>query len=174
MNLKLTSREDKLFAKVGDLFGWDKNPKLVLRKDFDRLKNQISDLGQFKPIIITPEGEVIGGNSRLAALQALGIEEAWVSVVEPKDASQKIKYALADNDQVGDYVEEQLAELLADVEIDFPLEDYKISVGKDIDLNKVLESIGLDDSTDQSEAPGEKEKTKRTMICPHCKEEIEL
>ena len=171
MKLKLISQDNKQFANIGDLFGWDKNPKIVLRKDFDRLKAQITDLGQFKPLIVTPDGEVIGGNSRLQALHALGIDKVWVSVVNPKTDAEKIKYALADNDQIGDYVEEQLAELLTELDEDeINLEDYKISVGQDIDLAQVLKSIGVEDEPES--AP--QEEKKKTIKCPACGEEIEI
>jgi hypothetical protein len=69
-------------------------------------------LGQYKPLLITSDGEVLGGNMRLRAYKDLGMTEAWVSVVEPKTEAEKLEYALSDNDRVGYYEDDKLAELL--------------------------------------------------------------
>ena len=38
---------------------------------------------------------------RLRAYMDLGIEDIWVSVVNPKDDNQMLAYALSDNDRAG-------------------------------------------------------------------------
>jgi hypothetical protein len=170
--VKITEKDGKQFANIDELFRWEKNPKIVLREDFDRLKKHIQKFGQFKPIIITPDGEVIGGNSRLEALRDLGIKEIWVSVVEPKDEAEKIEIALADNDEVGKYVEEDLAMLITDLDEPFPMEDYKVNVGKDIDLNELLKKLG---PTDDKDIEGEKDEDLddlQTITCPKCGHEF--
>ena len=86
---------------ISELREWDKNPRSIKRVDFERLKTQIKKLGQYKPLLITEDGEVIGGNMRLKAYRELGIKDVWVSVVKPKDENQKLEYALSDNDRAG-------------------------------------------------------------------------
>lgn len=124
--------QDKTVAEyrpIGDLRGWDKNPRAIKKPDFERLKRQIQKHGQFKPVLITQDGEVLGGNMRLKAYQELGITDVWVSVVEPKDEAEKVGIALADNDRAGYYVEEELAELLLTTP-DLVLDDYHLDFGK--------------------------------------------
>lgn len=165
--IKLSVTNGKNFASIEDLFRWDKNPKMVLKEDFERLKRHLTKFGQFKPIIITKEGEVIGGNTRYEALKSMGIKEVWVSMVEPKTHAEKVEIALADNDEVGKYVEEDLAQLITDLgdeEID--LKEYKVNVGKDIDLEQLIKNIG------PSEPKGFEDKEDlddvQMITCPDC------
>src|SRR5258708_37211704 len=104
MTINLITKDGKQYAKIDDLFRWSKNPKIVLREDFNRLKKQITKFGQYKPLVIISTGEVIGGNSRLEALKELDVKQAWVSVVEPKTEAEKVEIAISDNDQIGKYL----------------------------------------------------------------------
>lgn len=106
---------------------WDKNPRSIKEDDFERLKQQIKKLGIYKPLVVTADGTVLGGNMRLRALQDLGEKDVWVSVVEAADETTKVEYALSDNDRAGEYDVDQLAELVADKEIDIKL--YKVDLG---------------------------------------------
>ncbi len=171
MSIKITVRDGKQYAVLTDLHSWAKNPKILVREDLDRLKKHIIRFGLFKPLIITPEGEVIGGNARLLALQELKKEDAWVSVVEPKNETEKLEYALADNDEVGKYVEEDLADLLMGLDEGIDLKDYKINIGKDIDLEHLLEEIGPSGSEDSQEE-AERIERKTILTCPNCGHEF--
>jgi len=167
--IKTTVRDGKEYAPVEELFRWDKNPKLVLKDDFERLKRHIKKFGQFKPLVVLSSGEVIGGNSRIEALKDLGIKEAWVSIVNPKDEAEKIEIALADNDEVGKYIEEELALLVTDVDID--LKDYKINVGKDIDLERLLETLGPSANPEEDKETqdhDDEDNTDKFVTCPEC------
>lgn len=99
------------FRKTHELKLWEANPRNIKPKDFERLKKQIQELGQYKPLLITEDGTVIGGNMRLRAYMDLGIEDVWVSVVNPKDKDQMLAYALSDNDRAGYYDDDLLANL---------------------------------------------------------------
>ncbi|GAG52037.1 unnamed protein product, partial [marine sediment metagenome] len=133
---------------------WDKNPRNIKTKDFERLKRQIQELGVYKPMIAYPENggfTVIGGNMRLQALKALGINEVEISVVNPKDEAEKIKIALSDNDRAGEYEEDKLAELVYPFIEDIKLEDYKVDLGEAVDLQSVIEDFApnLDGTEDE-------------------------
>ena len=105
--------------KLSDLHEWKDNPRSITTSGFERLKKQIHKLGQYKPLLITPDGEVLGGNMRLKAYRDLGINDVWVSVVEPKDENEKLEYALSDNDRAGYYDDDLLANLLPNYDIDW-------------------------------------------------------
>ena len=126
---------------------WDKNPRNIKTKDFERLKRQIQELGVYKPMIAYAENgrfTVIGGNMRLRALEALGIKEVEISIVNPKSEAEKIKIALSDNDRAGEYEEDKLAELVYPFMEEIKLEDYKVDLGETVDLQSVVEDFGPD------------------------------
>lgn len=168
--------DNKMYALVEDLFRWDKNPKIVLKEDFERLKRHLKKFGQFKPIVVTKSGEVLGGNSRLEALKEMKIKDAWISIVEPKNESEMLEIALADNDEVGKYVEEELAQIITDLGDDkIELKDYKINMGKDINLEDLINKIGPSESfdTQDNQEPTEREADK-FVTCPSCGHEFSV
>jgi len=93
---------------------------------------------------------------RLRVYQELGKSDVWVSVVEAKTEADKIKYALSDNDRAGQYVEQDLAELLEANKLEINLEDYKIDLGKPIDLQTLLDRFGPE--VEEDEVPEVPEK----------------
>ena len=138
---------EKTFKKLSELHEWEQNPRRLSPENFDRLKEQLKKLGQYKPLLITSDGTVIGGNMRLKALRDLGEKTAWVSLVEPKDEQEKLEYALSDNDRIGSYDESALASLLKDnPEID--LGTYRIDLGEAMDLNELLALVERERGTD--------------------------
>lgn len=140
--------DQKTTKPVSELKNWDRNPRQIDKKDFERLKRQIKRLGQYKPLLITEDNVVIGGNMRLRAYIDLGIAEAWVSVVPAKTPKEILEYALSDNDRAGSYDEELLAELLTE-QPDFNLEDYRVDLGKLTDLKDLLSKFGPDPDEDE-------------------------
>jgi len=119
--------EDKReYWDIERLQEWDKNPRSITTKDFERLKKQIHELGQYKPILITVDGIVLGGNMRLKAYRDLGVKKIWVSVVKPKDENEMLKYALSDNDRAGYYDADLLSNLIPNYELDW--NDYAVDI----------------------------------------------
>ena len=134
--------EDTAFTltyKINKLRLWDKNPRNIKEKDFKRLKKQIKELGQYKPLLITADGEVLGGNMRLRAYRDLGIENVWVSVVNPKNEAEKLKYALSDNDRAGYYDDDLLANVTSDYP-DFEWDDYAVDLNPPTTLDDILKN----------------------------------
>lgn len=112
---------EKTFWPISKLKSWDKNPRTVTPEHFERLKQQVKKLGQYKPLLVTPEGVVIGGNMRLRAYQQLGIDDVWVSVITPTSEKKLLEYALSDNDRVGQYDGDLLLDLAQNLDVDFTL-----------------------------------------------------
>lgn len=123
-------------ANIADLRSWDKNPRDILPKDLDRLKAQIQRLGQYKPLLVTSDGIVIGGNMRLRAYKDLGITELWVSIVNPKDDTELLEYALSDNDRAGFYNELELMELVELTPIDQTM--FAVDMGRPVLLQDFM------------------------------------
>jgi DNA modification methylase len=108
----------------------------------------------YKPLVVCKEGGkyvVLGGNMRIRALKELGFKEVDISVVKAKTEKEKIEYALSDNDRVGYYEEEKLAELIQPHLDEISLEDFKVDVGEPLDLRTVYERFGpdLDERADE-------------------------
>jgi len=137
----------KEFRKISELTNWDKNPRAVKKNDFERLKRQIERLGQYKPLLINESGIVLGGNMRLRAYREMGMEDVWVSVVNAKTEQKMLEFALSDNDRVGYYQEETLAELIA-ANPDINLDDFKVDLGKSLSIGDVLKRFSPEFTTE--------------------------
>lgn len=130
--INFTKADGITTANVEDLFLFKDNPRDVEAKDFERLKKQI-ELGEHSPLLVTVEGEVLGGNTRLRAYKELGKKTAKVVIVEIVETSDgvhivldgkksertfdsvmqaKIELALSHNDSIGTNNELKLAELM--------------------------------------------------------------
>lgn len=100
------------YRDISTLHNWEHNPRSMTKDGLARLIKQIKKLGVYKPLLITEDGTVLGGNMRLQALRELGQKEVWVSVVDAPTEEKKIEYALSDNDRAGKYEADQLANLI--------------------------------------------------------------
>ena len=130
----------KEYWPIEKLRNWEQNPRTISEKNFERLKAQIKELGEYKPLLVCPDGEVIGGNMRLRAYRELGFKECWVSVVNPKDEAEKLKYALSDNDRVGQYDEDSLANLLGNFE-DVDLSNFSVDLKEPTNIQDLLDQF---------------------------------
>lgn len=148
---------------IDRLHNWEHNPRSITKDDFARLKKHIAKRGQFKPLIVTADGTVLGGNMRLRAFRELGITDIWVSVVDAPDDKTKLEYALLDNDRAGSYDEQALAELVTNTP-NIELGDYKVDLGEPVDLSHVLAKFApSDDDAASATDPRTPEVT-----CPAC------
>lgn len=143
-----------LTVPIEKVIPWEKNPRGIKTKDYDRLKRQILELGVYKPLLAVKENGhyvVLGGNMRIRALKDIGAKEIDISVVKAKTEVEKIKYALSDNDRAGFYEEDKLAELVYPHLAEIKLEDFKVDLGEAIDLKQVVEQFGpdLDEKADE-------------------------
>ena len=78
--INFTKADGITTANVKDLFLFKDNPRDVEAKDFERLKKQL-ELGEHSTLLVTTEGEVLGGNTRLRAYKELGKKTAKVVIV---------------------------------------------------------------------------------------------
>jgi ParB-like chromosome segregation protein Spo0J len=154
---------------VSKLVPWDKNPRTSEPEDLERLTAQIRKLKLYKPFLCFRENGkyvVLGGNMRLQVVASLGIEIVKVAVVKPKDEAEKLAYSLSDNDRAGYYDEQALAELLWEHKDQIDKGLFKVDLGVDDGLARVLETMGR--PVAQTEVYGSGDKDKGPVICPNC------
>lgn len=190
--IKLVKKDGLTLANVEDLFLFKDNPRDVEAKDFERLKKQL-ELGEHSPLLITTEGEVLGGNTRLRAYKELGKKTAKVIVVEIVEAGgkvsilvdglksprefdtvnqAKIELAISHNDAIGTNNELKIAELLTVNKID--TEIYSVAT-KIVPVQDLIDRVSP--TEDNEQASGEltedfENEDKDVIICPRCEFEI--
>lgn len=139
----------KNLRPLSTLRNYDKNPRSIKKADFERLKKHILDHGQMQPLVITPDGEVLGGNMRLRAYREMGIKDVWVEEVEPKNEADKLRIALVLNDRAGYYDADLLANLIPEYP-DFNWEDYTVDMKEPQNLKDLIDKYT---EVEEDEAP---------------------
>lgn len=164
---KQISTELKLeYRNVKDLSEWIDNPRSINKDAFERLKQQITNLGVYKPLIVDQNNVILGGNMRYKALVDLGVEKVSVIVRECKTEKERIEIALSDNDRAGYYNETELAELVSLNEVDGELYSIDLTESKTIDQ---IVNAEPSDLTDNKEIDAENLLNDPNMCeCPRC------
>lgn len=164
------------FRNISELHNWEHNPRTVTKQGIERLIKQIKKLGVYKPLLITEDGTVLGGNMRLQALQQMGERKVWVSVVQADTEEKKIEYALSDNDRVGKYEGDQLANMIGNFP-DVEWNDYAVDIKEPelvTDLMDSFKEVVEDEVPEVSTEPavsklGEVYQLGKWIYCPKCK-----
>lgn len=140
-------KQSKTLWPIEKLDLWKRNPRKMEDVDKARLKAQLLDLEQYKPLLVVPEGDrgtVLGGNMRLTCMRELVKEghtqfaSVWVSLVEAPDDKTKLKYALSDNDSVGTVNGAELFDMVAEIP-DFDQDAYNVDSGRGMSVAEIVE-----------------------------------
>ena len=141
-----------LAVPITDVSLWPRNPR---RGDVGAISESLKRFGQVRPILVQKSTmRVVAGNHLLRAASALGWTEVAAVVTEMSDKQAKA-YLATDNRaaELGDFDEEMLASLLADIAKNDTLE----GTGYDLDdLEALLAKVG----TTQSHGNGDPDKGK--------------
>ena len=158
---------DLLLFNTGQIIGLPENPRFIRDEEFESLKKSIQEYPEMlnlREILVVPYKKkyvVIAGNMRLRACTELGHTELPCKIL-PKDTdTEKLRaYTIKDNVMHGQWDFSKLPDWdiseLEDWGIEFPNVE-------DIDIDKFFE-----------ESSNKKDDQPKTMVCPHCKEIIEL
>lgn len=152
-----------LLVDIQELVPYQKNPKNHGDKDVELIIASIKRNGWGDPLLVCPETmEVLSGNGRLIAAHKLQMEQVPV-VYTPKGLTEKQKadLVIASNKlvEISDY-NNYLGELLS--EFDLSYGDYGMIEPTELDIDSFF--------TDTVE----KEKKKKTVVCPDCGKEFEI
>jgi len=194
--INFTKADGITTANVEDLFLFKDNPRDVEAKDFERLKKQL-ELGEHSTLLVTVEGEVLGGNTRLRAYKELGKKTAKVVIVEIVETSDgvhivldgkksertfdsvmqaKIELALSHNDSIGTNNELKLAELMTVHNV--PTELYSVTT-KIVPVGEIVKSLSPSEEEDEDaskelNADDYLNADKDVITCPRCDFEIPI
>lgn len=146
--MQVSNKENKKFVNIEELHNYAQNPRSINKRDFERLKKHIVVHGQMQPLVVTQEGEVLGGNIRLRAYQEIGIKDIWIELVNPKDEEDKLKISLVLNDRAGYYDDNLIANMMPNYNIEWS--DYAIDFEPPESLGEMLKRFGVDPIEDES------------------------
>lgn len=94
-----------VYKKIEEVFENEGNPRKVSRNKLEKLKKSIQDFPEMlelRPIVVTPDNIVLGGNMRYRALRELGYKEIPVVYAELTD-KQETEFIVKDNLSYGDW-----------------------------------------------------------------------
>ncbi len=193
--IKFIKEDGVTLANVADLFLYKDNPRDVEASDFERLKEQLK-LGEHSTLLVTTEGEVLGGNTRLRAYKELGKKTAKVVVVEIVESSKgvhivvdgkkservfdsvnqaKIELALSHNDSICTNNELKLAELMTIHKVPTELYSVATKITPVADILDRLSPSDNDDPTSGELNTGDfLNEDKDVIPCPRCDFEIPI
>lgn len=165
----------KTLWPIKDLVTWKRNPRTMDEAGKARLKGQLLDLKQYKPLLVffedgIKEGIVLGGNMRLTCMRELvaaghkEFEQVWISVVNAPTDKEKLKYMLSDNDSIGRYEKKDLVDMIEQVP-DFQTEDYNIETGHSISIADLVDMYKETEEDEfDADAEAAKIKTPKSQI----------
>lgn len=89
---------DVVNKKISELRPADKNVRLHPQKQIDEMKRSVEMFGQYRPLIVSYEGEILVGNGLYETFLQMGKEDIECIVLPPDTTEkQKNKLMLADN-----------------------------------------------------------------------------
>ncbi len=104
--------------KISELIPASYNPRKKLKrgdKEFEKIKNSITEFGYIDPVIVNKDLTVIGGHQRITVLKELGYEEIDCVVIDIDKIKEKaLNVAL--NKISGEWNKELLVDLIKDLQ----------------------------------------------------------
>lgn len=148
--------------KTVDLIPYENNPR-INDNAVEAVANSIREFGFKVPVVIDKDKVIVAGHTRIKAAEMLGIEKVPCIIADDLTPDQIKAFRLVDN---------KTSEL-ATWDFQALLEERQ---GIDIDLTQFgfgsIDDVEIDDFFVENNAENSKEK--KTIVCPHCGETIEL
>lgn len=96
----------KQLVKISKVKPNKDNPRIIKDYKFDKLVNSIKefpDMLEKRPIVVDDDMVVLGGNMRLKACVAAGLNEVWIDIAEGWSEEQKKEFIIKDNLGFGEW-----------------------------------------------------------------------
>lgn len=104
--------------RIDELMAAHYNPRKKLKpgdREFEKIKNSITEFGYADPIIVNRDRTIIGGHQRIAVLQSMGITEIECVIID-LDKTKEKALNVALNQIRGEWNKELLAELMMELQ----------------------------------------------------------
>lgn len=164
-------------VNINNLVSPDYNPREIMERDMERLKNSIQEFGYVDPIIVNDvNNHIVGGNQRFLAMKELGYDEVEVVYVHEEDLNREKALNIALNKISGDWDNQKLISIFEDFELqgfDVDLTGFSdleiTSLKLENDVEYYEEDFSDDDLEDKYEEP-----SIEIRVCPKCGFEDQL
>lgn len=150
----MESKTKFLEVETGKLIpnGWNTNSVPVL--NMDKLKESVTRLGLFKPVIVRESGdryEILGGEHRWRAAVELGMPTVMIANLGVIDDNTAKQISVIDNERYGEDDAESFARLLEEIQNDISYSFSDLAPVEDI-LRDVMPAISGDAAFRELEA----------------------
>ena len=154
-----------------------RNPRKISDEAVRAVQDSIVEFGYRQPIVIDPEGTIITGHTRYAALRGLGATQVSVLVADLSPIKAR-EYRIMDN-KTSEFSEWDMDALTLELrEFEKSLVNgYFPEINLDIDELERLSNISTEDiekAVERVENPKSNQDTTATVTCPHCFESFEI
>lgn len=186
--------QERKTVPVSELKAFPGNPNIHPEEQVKAIAQSMDTYGQYYPIIVDDEMQVLCGHGKKLALEMLGRTEAEVTILHGLSGKQKMKLVLEDNKiQSMSYLDfgkvEDIIRSIGELGIIGYTDDYLGAIINEVSTDnmgvdfaqpaqkKPVESIPKEKQEEQQEEFDDIEsgmQSARTMICPHCGKEITL
>ena len=137
--------------QVSDLQLNPQNPRTISAAAFDQLVESIREfpkMMELRPMVIDADNVVIGGNQRLKAIQALGMEEVpetWVKPASELTPEERKRFIVMDNLTSGEW---EFTILARDFDVT-ALAEWGIDIPEvNIDMDEITDVLGFNEGVD--------------------------
>lgn len=150
---------------INELEEYENNPRNN-DEAVEYVKKSIKQFGMKVPLVVDKNNVIVTGHTRLKACKELGYTKIPCIIADDLNEEQINAFRLVDN-KTNEFAT-----------WDFDKLEEELSLISDIDMNNFgfesAEDIDIDAFFSDSESNGSKEEKKKTIVCPHCGEEIEI
>jgi len=147
-------------AKLKDIKGNPKNPRVIRDEKFNKLVQSIKDFPNMlslRPIVVDENMMVLGGNMRLRACKEAGLEEVDIIIFKNLSEDKKKEFLIKDNTNFGewDYLMLEEYETLDSWGMDLP--EWATSIGEEYKGTEIADDFFDSEFLDQYNAAKKKE-----------------
>ena len=103
---KNTTKNEVFKLKISEIKVNEANPRLIKDHKFEKLVKSVKEFPEMlklRPIVVNDENVVLGGNMRLRACIAAGMEEVWVMNAGHLTTEQQNEFIIKDNVGFGEW-----------------------------------------------------------------------
>lgn len=185
-------KQETKLVLLSELKEFPGNPNIHPEDQIKGIAESIEKYGQYYPIIVDEQMQILCGHGKKLALEYKGEEKALVTIMHGIAEKDKMKLVLEDNKlQSMSYINfgkvEDIIRQIGDTEIIGYAEDYLSAIINEVSTDNMGVDFSQKAEKKENYSPEkveqeEEEKNEieegmqpaRTMICPHCGKEITI